>query len=139
MRGPTLISRPSGRAMGTPYYSSPEQIRGGTGRDLRVDIYAVGVILYELVSGQRPFRGDHLVHLCRSIMNDPPPPLRVFRQDVPEQFERIIRKALAKNPDDRYQTARDMLSALVPFGADPAGRHGPRSDGHAHRGSARAA
>jgi hypothetical protein len=52
-------------------------------------------------------------------MNDPPPPLRVFRPDVPEAFEAIIRKALAKEPADRYQTARAMLSALVPFGADP--------------------
>jgi len=110
---------PSGRTMGTPYYSPPEQIRGASVRDPRVDIYAVGVILYELVTGYRPFRGDHLVHLCRSIMNDPPPPLRVFRQDVPEAFEAIIQKALAKDPADRYQTARAMISALVPFGADP--------------------
>ncbi len=110
---------PSGRAMGTPFYSPPEQIRGGSVRDPRVDIYAVGVILYELVTGYRPFRGDHLVHLCRSIMHDPPPPLRVFRTDVPEAFEAIIRKALSKEPGDRYQTAREMISALVPFGADP--------------------
>lgn len=110
---------PTGLTMATPYYASPEQIRGANGRDPRVDIYAVGVLLYEMMSGHRPFEGDNLPELCTRILAGEIAPLRVFRKDVPPAFEAVIRKALANRAQDRYQTAIELAQALVPFGAEP--------------------
>ncbi|MBK7156414.1 MAG: hypothetical protein IPH72_32360 [Sandaracinaceae bacterium] len=87
------------------------------------------------MTGYRPFRGDHLVHLCRSIMNDPPPPLRA----VPAGRARGLRghhpEGAGHGSADRYQTARAMISALVPFGADPPVEEDV-GHGHAHHGPA---
>jgi serine/threonine protein kinase len=110
---------PTGFTMATPFYASPEQIRGAKGRDPRVDIYAVGVIMYEMLTGHRPFDGANLPDLCTRILSGDIAPLRVFRLDVPEAFENVVRRALALRAVDRYQTAGDMLWALVPFGASP--------------------
>ncbi|MFO0695621.1 MAG: serine/threonine-protein kinase [Polyangiales bacterium] len=110
---------PSGRTMGTPYYASPEQLVGNSVRDPRVDLYAAGVMLFELLTGHRPFQCADFAELCRRIMNDPPPPLAVFRKDVPPGLEAVIRRALAKDPAQRFASADDMIDALVPFGARP--------------------
>jgi serine/threonine-protein kinase len=109
--------------MATPFYASPEQIRGGKGRDPRVDIYAVGVILYEMLTSHRPFEGANLPDLCDRILSGEITPMRAFRKDVPAALEAVIERALAQKPLDRFQTASDMLWALVPFGANA-----PRSD-----------
>lgn len=108
---------PTGFTMATPFYASPEQIRGGKGRDPRVDIYATGVILYEMLTGHRPFEGANLPDLCDRILSGEVTPLRAFRRDVPARLEAIIERALSLRPVDRYQAAADMLWALVPFGA----------------------
>ncbi len=108
---------PTGFTMATPFYASPEQIRGAKGRDPRVDLYAVGVILYEMLAAHRPYDGTNLPELCQRILSGDIAPLRVFRQDLPHGIEAIVRRALAQRPVDRYQTAGDMLWALVPFGA----------------------
>jgi serine/threonine-protein kinase len=108
---------PSGRTMGTPYYSSPEQIAGSGGRDARVDIYAVGVLTYEMVTGRRPFSAPGFPELCRSILEDEPAPMRAFVRDVPQGLEAVVLSALSKDPDARFATAREMLGALAPFGA----------------------
>ncbi len=110
---------PTGFTMATPFYASPEQIRGGKGRDPRVDIYAVGVILYEMLTGHRPFDGANLPDLCTRILAGDIAPLRVFRNDLPDGIEDVVRRALASRAVDRYQTSSDMLWALVPFGANP--------------------
>ncbi|MFT3921945.1 MAG: serine/threonine-protein kinase [Myxococcales bacterium] len=110
---------PTGFTMATPFYASPEQIRGGKGRDPRVDIYAVGVVLYEMLTGHRPFEGSNLPDLCDRILSGEITPLRAFRKDVPPGVEAIIERALALRPADRFQTAAEMLWALVPFGANP--------------------
>ncbi len=110
---------PTGRAMGTPYYASPEQLRGEPGRDQRVDLYSVGVMLYELVCGQRPYQADGFVNLCQAILYQALPPMSVFRKGVPASFEAVVRKALEKKPDDRYRSAAEMIEALVPHGAEP--------------------
>ncbi|MEY4511425.1 MAG: hypothetical protein RLZZ450_3547 [Pseudomonadota bacterium] len=116
---------PTGLTMATPYYASPEQIRGANGRDPRVDLYAVGVLLYEMMSGHRPFEGDNLPELCTRILAGEIAPLCVFRKDVAPAFEAIIRKALANRAQDRYQSAIELAQALVPFGADPVASEEP--------------
>lgn len=117
-RTPGAELTPIGRAMTTPWYASPEQLSGATmGRDARVDIWAAGVLLYELLAGTRPFVDKNIADLCRAIVTDPPPPLRVFRKDVPPGLELVVMRALAKDPNERFASAREMLEALVPFGA----------------------
>ncbi len=108
---------PTGFTMATPFYASPEQIRGSKGRDPRVDIYAMGVILYEMLAAHRPYDGTNLPELCQRILSGDIVPLRAFRQDLPDGLEAVVRRALTQRPVDRYQTASDMLWALVPFGA----------------------
>ncbi|MCB9611876.1 MAG: serine/threonine protein kinase [Sandaracinus sp.] len=117
-RAPGAELTPIGRAMTTPYYASPEQLSGATmGRDARVDIYAAGVLLYELLAGNRPFVESNLADLCRAIVADPPPPLRAFRKDLPAGLEDVVLQAMAKEASQRFPSARAMLEALVPFGA----------------------
>jgi serine/threonine-protein kinase len=110
---------PSGRTMGTPYYASPEQLRGEPGRDQRVDLYSVGVMLFELVCGQRPFQAENFADLCQMILHHDLPPMSVFRKDVPPAFEAVVRSALSKKPAQRFPSAAEMVAALVPHGADP--------------------
>lgn len=116
-RGPDLT--PTGRTMGTPYYASPEQLLGERGHDARVDLYACGVLLYELVTGERPFQAGNFADLCKAITDTDAPPMRVFRQGIPAPFEDLVRRALAKEADDRFADAAAMRDALVPFGAPP--------------------
>jgi serine/threonine protein kinase len=110
---------PTGLTMATPFYASPEQIRGANGRDPRVDIYAVGVLTYEMLSGRRPFSGADLPALCDAILAGQPAPLSAVRDDVPPALELVLERALANKPQDRYAQASDLGQALVPFGAHP--------------------
>jgi tRNA A-37 threonylcarbamoyl transferase component Bud32 len=110
---------PSGRTMGTPWYASPEQIDGARGRDERVDLWAVGVMLYEMVAGRRPFDEPRFPDLCKAILERTPQPLTRMRSDVPPGLEQVVARALAKDPDARFRNAAEMAAALVPFGATP--------------------
>ncbi|MEW6577738.1 MAG: protein kinase [Chloroflexota bacterium] len=101
----------SGTVLGTPAYMAPEQWRGEP-VDARTDVYALGIILYEMVAGRTPFESDTPFTLMYKHINDAPPPLRDALPDLPEQVEAVILKALAKNPDDRYQSAGDMARAF---------------------------
>jgi serine/threonine-protein kinase len=109
---------PTGFTMATPFYASPEQIRGANGRDPRVDLYAVGVLLYEMLTAHRPFEGDNLPDLCMSILAGKITPLAAFRKDVPRALEKVVRRALATGVQERYQNAQELVLALVPFGAE---------------------
>jgi serine/threonine protein kinase len=103
-----------GTVVGTPAYMSPEQATGGP-IDQRSDIWSFGVVLYELTTGQRPFRGDSGLPVLRAIIDDDPPPISTLRPDTPPELSRIILKALAKDPSERYQEIDDMIADLLRF------------------------
>ncbi len=117
----------AGLAMGTAPYMAPEQIRGGP-VDARTDLFAFGILLYELLTGQRPFQGATFADLSSSILRDAPPPVQALRPDVPPDVGRIVARCLEKDPEWRVQTAKDVRNELelvrraVESGALPAMR-----------------
>jgi serine/threonine-protein kinase len=107
--------------MGSPYYMSPEQMESTRGVDLRTDIWALGVILYELVAGRTPFQGSTLPEICVRIATQQPLPMRSLRADVPPALEAIIVRCLEKDRERRYGDVGTLAGALAPF-ASPRGR-----------------
>ena len=105
-----LLSEP-GMMIGTVPYMSPEQVRGQP-VDARSDIFSFGVVLYELVGGVQPFATQDSASTITSILTREPPPLARYSREAPPELERIVSKALAKNPESRYQTIKDMLIDL---------------------------
>jgi non-specific serine/threonine protein kinase len=101
----------AGVVMGTPAYMSPEQVAGRT-VDHRTDIFSLGILLYQMASGQSPFEGSTSIELASAILRDPPQPLSDVRSDVPTDLSRLIRRCLEKDPQRRVQTARDVGNEL---------------------------
>ncbi len=101
----------SGMFMGTPRYLSPEMAKGEK-TDIRSDLYGLGIVLYEMLTGDVPFTADSPWALIRQQIETPPPPLKSRRQGVPDWLEAVIAKALAKDPNLRFQTPAEMLAAL---------------------------
>jgi serine/threonine-protein kinase len=101
----------SDRVLGTPAYLSPEQIEGRK-QDGRSDLFSLGVVLYEMITGVRPFAGDSLGDVCAQILTDKPIPPTKINPSLPAAFDRIIARCLAKNPDERYQSGNDLARAL---------------------------
>ena len=101
----------TGLVVGTVPYMSPEQVNGQA-IDARSDIFSLGVILYEMATGRRPFRGNTAAETISSILRDSPRPVTEARQDVPRHLTRIIDHCLQKDPRDRFQTARDVYNQL---------------------------
>jgi eukaryotic-like serine/threonine-protein kinase len=100
-----------GVVTGTPYYMSPEQARG-LQTDARTDVWSLGVVLYEMIAGRVPFDGETTSHVTVSILEHEPAPLARVAPDAPAELHRIVRKCLTKEPDERYQTARDLMIDL---------------------------
>ena len=100
-----------GTTIGTLSYMSPEQIMGKTA-DGRADFFALGVILYELLAGRKPFMGDNLSTIVYKIVHEEPQRVTDINQSLPAGYEDVIRRALAKKPDDRYQSGREMIADL---------------------------
>ena len=101
-----------GYMMGTPAYMAPEQVLGGE-IDGRADLYAVGVVLYRLLSGQLPFSADTAIAMVQKQVNDSPTPISQFQPDLPAWCARVLKQALAKSPADRFQTADEFRTALL--------------------------
>ncbi|HEX5734917.1 MAG TPA: protein kinase [Blastocatellia bacterium] len=113
MDAPTLavVQTESNVILGSPSYMSPEQARGQK-LDARTDIFSLGVMIYEMIAGRKPFLGDTVVDIVASILNQHPDPLSVHSPEVPDRIDRIVARAMSKDKDDRYQTAREFLIAL---------------------------
>jgi serine/threonine protein kinase len=108
---PQPLSTP-GMIMGTVGYMSPEQAQGRKAIDQRSDIFSFGCILYEAATGRQPFGGDSIVETLHKIIHAPAPPIRDFKPDAPLELQRIVRRCLAKDPEERYQTIKDVAIEL---------------------------
>jgi tRNA A-37 threonylcarbamoyl transferase component Bud32 len=113
----------AGTVLGTPAYMSPEQFMGQT-VDGRSDIFSAGVVLYQFLTGERPFSGTATTIMHKVLMEDPLPP-SMLNVQAPKPFDAVIKKAMAKRPEDRFQTAREFADAIRAAAADKAA---PESD-----------
>jgi hypothetical protein len=105
----------TGVTLGTPYYIAPEQARGRRDIDVRVDLWAVGVMLYEMLSGRLPFEGEGYNEIISGVLMDDHRPLSEVAPEVPPRLAEIVEQALVKNRDLRYQTAAEMIGDLLPL------------------------
>ena len=108
--GPTQ----TGTTLGTVAYMAPEQVHGYT-VDHRADLWALGVVLYEMLTGRQPFGGDRDLAILHNILHETPPAARSLRPDLPPAIEPVLAKALAKDRERRYQSAHEMVDALATF------------------------
>ena len=108
----TAYATRPGLIMGTPAYMSPEQAEGRT-VDARSDIFSLGAVLYEMLTGRRPFAGNSDLGVITSILRDQPPPVRTLRSDVPASVQAIVDRCLAKDPSARYATAAALRTDLA--------------------------
>ncbi len=118
----------TGTTLGTVAYMSPEQARGEA-VDQRTDLWSLGAMLYEMVTGLRAFRGDYEQAVVYSVLNAAPEPATALRTGVPMELERIIERCLEKDADDRYQTAADLVSDLRRVQRRTAGQKIPAASG----------
>ena len=122
-----------GRIVGTAAYMSPEQAEGRP-LDHRTDLFSLGILLYEMASGERPFRGESVVSVLSSILRDLPRPLAELNPRLPREFTRIVRRCLAKDPDERYQSAKDLRLDLEDLrqelGSSEQSRAAAEGEGH---------
>jgi serine/threonine protein kinase len=124
--GDTVPFKPTGSGLGLPAYISPEQANGQPG-DRLSDLYALGVILYELVTGRPPFEAGSPEAILKQQRHELPPPLRTFRADLPEAAQAVILKALAKEPRQRFANARELAEGFASALAETPVEKGPAS------------
>src|SRR5262249_33743690 len=108
---PTGSLTGDGRIVGTVAYMSPEQAEGKH-TDSRSDVFSLGVMLYEMATGERPFTGDTTVSTMTSILRDTPRPITEINPALPKELALIVRRCLAKNPEHRTQSAKDLRNQL---------------------------
>src|SRR5512143_3683121 len=118
----------TGFFLGTPSYGSPEQAMGKKDYDQRSDIYSLGVVMFELLTGRVPFRGENARQTFQMIINDPPPSPRELNPSIPASVEEVIFRAMAKKPADRFQTIREMRDAIARSHGEASGETAGTSD-----------
>jgi eukaryotic-like serine/threonine-protein kinase len=125
----TLDQTQAGVVMGTPQYMSPEQARGDV-VDPRSDVFSLGVMLFEMATGMRPFTGTNSAEILSAVLRDMPTSLTELRPDLPRHLSRVVERCLEKAPIDRYQTARDVYNELKTLQkeASSPSRGSPNSD-----------
>ena len=106
-----IVNTSAGTVMGTAVYMSPEQAKGGT-LDQRTDLWSLGAVVYEMVTGHIPFSGETPAEVISLILQKEPAPLTRYTREVPTELERIVNKTLTKNCEERYQSAKDLLIDL---------------------------
>ena len=116
----------TGTVLGTSDYISPEQAQGRR-VDEHTDVYSLGVVLYELLTGEVPFPGENFVAVAMQHINEPPPPVRDRRPDVPPRLEAAVQRAMAKDPSDRFPTMADFCRELEACAARPRTGHRSRA------------
>jgi len=109
----------TGMVLGTPLYMSPEQARGDDELDARVDVYALGVIMYEATTGRVPFVGNNYLSVISQVLNEDPRGPRELRPDLSEEFESVVMRAMAKDRGERYASANDLLNDVTALLEDP--------------------
>jgi len=109
----------TGMVLGTPLYMSPEQARGDDDLDHRVDVYALGVIMYEAATGRVPFAGGNYLSVISQVLNEEPKPLRELVPELSEEFEAIVARTMAKDRNERYANAKALLNDLTALLDDP--------------------
>lgn len=116
----------SGVAIGTPRYMAPEQLRGSSSVDHRVDIFALGLVIYEMLAGRLPYQSETYESLVIDIVTGTPPSPRLFNAQIPEELAQVVLKALAREATDRFEDVGALATALEPFG-DGVRYRAPRS------------
>lgn len=122
---PPDVTQPS-VTFGSPAYMSPEQVRSARDVDVRTDIWSMGVMLYELVSGQQPFSASTAPETCAMVLRDTPRPLASLVGALPPGFAAVVHCCLEKNPDNRFSTIADFAEAVAPFGGPGASLYARR-------------
>ncbi|HEY0469033.1 MAG TPA: serine/threonine-protein kinase, partial [Polyangiaceae bacterium] len=112
--------------MGSPLYMSPEQMSSSRNVDMRADIWALGVILYETLTGRVPFEAETMPQLCGMILQEPPRPIHELRPDLPQALQHAVLRCLEKNREHRFNNVAELAYALVPFADAAAQRSAER-------------
>jgi len=115
--------------LGSPMYMAPEQMIASREVDGRTDVWALGVVVYQLLTGRGPFAGTTMAELCARILQEPHPPIRQTRPDVPVDLERVVARCLEKDRVRRFASVADLAEALAPFGGRNAGLSAERARG----------